>query len=135
MGTSAPSMRRARVVAETGTAATMTGPVVSRGRGRSPASPHVEHDADAGLVGRREVQEHRRKKRDEADKMHAIDRGSGADALDDQRAVCALPEERRSLVDVAVPDVVAPERNDEQRTPRQHVAELLGREHLASGGA
>jgi hypothetical protein len=39
MGTSAPSMRRARVVAETGTSAGMMGPVLSRGAGRSPAWP------------------------------------------------------------------------------------------------
>ena len=39
IGTSAPSMRRARVVAETGTPAGMMGPVLSRGGGRSPAWP------------------------------------------------------------------------------------------------
>ena len=39
MGTSAPSMLRARVVAETGSAAGMMGPVLSRGGGRSPAWP------------------------------------------------------------------------------------------------
>ena len=39
MGTSAPSMQRARVVAETGTAVGMMGPVLSRGGGRSPARP------------------------------------------------------------------------------------------------
>ena len=37
MGTSAPSMRRAGVVAEIGTPAGMMGPVLSRGGGRSPA--------------------------------------------------------------------------------------------------
>jgi hypothetical protein len=39
IGTSAPSMRRARLVAETGTPAGMMGPVLSRGGGRSPAWP------------------------------------------------------------------------------------------------